>query len=101
MVRDGQTKYIFRRIADEKIPEEWAKRKKKGFPVPFGKWIREEKYYNKVKDLFNSDFSKEFFDNEAINKLLDEHYNGAVYGKQIYTIYAFLTWYQRFFITER
>lgn len=34
MVRDGQTKYIFRKIADEKIPEEWAKRKKKGFPVP-------------------------------------------------------------------
>lgn len=101
MVRDGQTKYIFRKIADEKIPEEWAKRKKKGFPVPFGKWIREEKYYNKVKDLFNSDFSKEFFDNEAINKLLDEHYHGAVYGKQIYTIYAFLTWYQRFFITEK
>ena len=51
--------------------------------------------------LFNSDFSKEFFDNEAINKLLDEHYHGAVYGKQIYTIYAFLTWYQRFFITEK
>ena len=34
-IKDGQTKYMFRRIAYEKIPEEWAKRRKLGFPVPW------------------------------------------------------------------
>jgi len=48
LVKNKQTKYIFRDIANEVIPEEWAKRRKLGFPVPFSKWIREEKYYIKL-----------------------------------------------------
>jgi len=101
MVRDNQTKYIFRRVAEDVIPEEWAKRKKLGFPVPFGNWISEEKYYKKVKKMFNTSFANEFFKLDVINKMLDDHYNGIMKnGKKIYTIYSFLIWYERFFITE-
>lgn len=100
-VKDNQTKYIFRDIAHEVIPEEWSKRKKLGFPVPFGKWIKEEKYYNRVKETFNSSYAKEFFKLDEINKLLDDHYNNtSSNGKKIYTIYTFLIWYKRFFIDE-
>lgn len=102
MVKDNQTKYIFRRVAEAVIPEEWAKRKKLGFPVPFGNWISEEKYYKKVKKMFNTDWANEFFKVEVINKMLDDHFNGIVKnGKKIYTIYSFLIWYERFFITEQ
>lgn len=102
MVKDNQTKYIFRRVANEAIPEEWAKRKKLGFPVPFGNWITEEKYYKKVKEMFNKDFASKFFKKNVINKMLDDHYNGILRnGKKIYTIYSFLIWYERFFITEK
>ena len=46
-------------------------------------------------------FVKEFFKADVINKLLDEHYNGiSSNGKKIYTVYTFLIWYKRFFITE-
>ena len=101
MVKDNQTKYIFRSVANEVIPEEWAKRKKLGFPVPFGNWITEEKYYKKVKEMFNKDFVNTFFKKDIINKMLDDHYNGTLRnGKKIYTIYSFLIWYERFFITE-
>ena len=101
MVKDNQTKYIFRRVANKVIPEEWAKRKKLGFPVPFGNWITEEKYYKKVKKIFNTKFAKEFFKVDVINKMLDDHYNGVLKnGKKIYTIYSFLIWYERFFINE-
>ena len=101
MVKDNQTKYIFRRVANEVIPEEWAKRKKLGFPVPFGNWITEEKYYKKIKEMFNKDFTSKFFKKDIINKMLDDHYNGTIRnGKKIYTIYSFLIWYERFFITE-
>ena len=100
-VKDGETKYIFRDIAHEVIPDEWSKRKKLGFPVPFGKWIKEEKYYKLVKDTFNSDYASEFFKIDEINKLLDDHYNNIFSnGKKIYTIYTFLIWYKRFFIDE-
>ena len=101
LVHDNQTKYIFRQVAEKCIPTEWAKRRKLGFPVPFGNWIKEEKYYKKVKELFGSDFASEFFDTQKINRMLDDHHSGAAKnGKKIYVIYSFLIWYKRFFINE-
>jgi len=97
-VKDKQTKYMFRDIALEKLPEDWAKRRKLGFPVPFSKWIREEKFYKKVRDMFNEEFVDEFFDKEFINKLLTDHYNNKVNnGRKIYNIYIFLIWYKVYF----
>ena len=102
MVHKNQTKYIFRQVAEKVIPKEWAKRKKLGFPVPFGNWITEEKYYKKVKTMFNKDFVSTFFNKDKINEMLDNHYNNVLRnGKKIYTIYTFLIWYERFFITEK
>ena len=54
MIKDKQTKFMFRDIALKKIPLDWAKRRKLGFPVPFSKWIKEEKYYHKTLDLFQN-----------------------------------------------
>ena len=98
LVKDKQTKYLFRDIAHEKIPEEWSKRRKLGFPVPFSKWIKEEKYYKKVKDMFNKSYVSEFFDKEFINQMLEEHYNNIKNnGRKIYNIYVFLIWYDVYF----
>ena len=33
-ISHGTTKYVLRKAAEKKLPEEWYKRKKKGFPVP-------------------------------------------------------------------
>lgn len=93
------TKYVFRKSAYEKLPEEWAKRPKWGFPVPFHYWIREEKYYNIVKEEFKHDYVNEFFYQDEILKLLDEHfYKGKQNGRKIYVIYAFLLWYKKYFV---
>lgn len=98
LVKDKQTKYLFRDIAHEKIPEEWSKRRKLGFPVPFSKWIKEEKYYKKVKEMFNKPYVSEFFDKEHINNLLTEHYkNIKNNGRKIYNIYVFLIWHDVYF----
>ncbi|MBR4762446.1 MAG: asparagine synthase (glutamine-hydrolyzing), partial [Clostridia bacterium] len=76
LVRDNQTKYIFRQVANGCIPTEWAKRRKLGFPVPFGNWIKEDKYYAMVKEAFSSDYAAEFFDTEKLCRMLDNHHNG-------------------------
>lgn len=95
----GTTKYILRKAASKRIPEQWYKRRKKGFPVPIIKWFREEKYYNIVKEIFEKDFTKEFFDQKALLKMLDEHYQGKKnHCRKIWTVYVFLVWYQEFFI---
>lgn len=98
-VNRGVGKYILRKSALKMLPEEWAKRKKKGFMVPFIHWIREKKYCEKVRNIFNKPFTKEFFDVYMLNKLLDEHFDGEKNnGRKIYTILAFLIWYEVYFI---
>lgn len=98
-VREKQTKFMFRKIANEKIPEEWSKRRKLGFPVPFSKWIREKKYYSKVKEMFNKEYVSEFFDKNYINELLEKHYkNEENNGRLIYNIFIFLIWYEKYFV---
>ena len=97
-VHNEITKYAFRRAAKNKLPEDWAKRRKLGFVVPFVLWIKEEKYYKIVKEIFNKDFVSEFFDKDKINKLLDDHFNGITNnGRKVYTIYTFLKWYEIYF----
>ena len=42
-VNDENTKVALRYAAKEVLPEEWAKRQKKGFPVPIRFWFKEQK----------------------------------------------------------
>ena len=94
IVNNHVTKYAFRKAASKTVPKEWSTRPKLGFLVPFKNWLKEDKYYNIVKNVFNKDYVDEFFNKEKINKLLDDHYNGKWNNaRKIYTIYTFLVWY--------
>lgn len=98
-IKDELTKYALRKASEKAVPLEWAKRKKKGFPVPFSIWLKEEKYYNYVKEIFESEYAKEFFNQKQILKLLDNHYNNIENnGRKVYTILSFLIWYKKYFI---
>ena len=98
LLKNKETKYLFRQVASKKIPEEWSKRRKCGFPVPFSKWLREEKFYNLVKEEFQKSYVSKYFDQPYICKLLEEHYAGRKNnGRKIYNIYCFLVWYDQYF----
>ena len=99
IIHDYTTKYAFRMAANKTIPEEWAKRKKLGFLVPFKDWIKEDKWYGKVKEMFEKPWVSEFFNVDELMHLLDEHKSGRWNnGRRIYTVYAFLIWYEIYFI---
>lgn len=101
IMHDYVTKYAFRMAANKTIPEEWAKRKKLGFLVPFKEWIKEDKWYDAVKAQFEKPFAKEFFNVDELLKLLNDHKSGKWnYGRKIYTVYAFLIWYEIYFINN-
>lgn len=100
-IKGNQGKYVFRRAAERSIPMDWAKRRKAGFLVPFVEWIKEEKYYLRVKEQFDQPYAAEFFDVAALHQLLEKHYAGiSNEGRKIYTIYAFLVWYDQYFVSE-
>ena len=102
LVKGKVTKYIFREVANKNIPSEWAKRKKVGFPVPFSMWLKEKRYYNILKEIFNEDFVSKFFIREKLLLMLEEHFKGEKNnGRKLYTIYSFLLWYKIYFMAEQ
>ena len=59
----------------------------------------EEKWYNKVKETFESEYAAKFFDTDKIVKLLNDYYEGkAMTHRKVYTIYCFLIWYKQYFV---
>lgn len=93
------TKIALRGAAIKQLPERTANKKKFGFPVPLNDWLREDKYYNKVKAAFQSDIAEKFFVTSELIKLLDDHKNGKALNMQkIWSFYTFILWYEQFFV---
>lgn len=96
-IKDGKTKYLFREVAREVLPQKWSDKKKLGFPVPIREWLKEDDIYNLIKNKFLE--SEEFFKPNKIIKLLDQHKKGKRdNSRKIWTIYSFLVWYEEYFI---
>ena len=94
---DGE-KIALRAAAKRHLPERVYNKPKLGFPSPLATWLREEKYYNQVKEAFLSPEAAEFFVPEKLMELLDEHKSGAVSNMQkIWSFYSFIVWYRQFF----
>ena len=101
-VTKENTKFAMRQAAHRYLPDMVAEKKKLGFPVPIRIWLKEDKYYNTVKDAFTSPAAAEFFNVDEIVKLLDDHRNGKNdNSRKIWAIYMFLVWYKRYFETEK
>ena len=93
------TKRALRSAALKELPEKTARMKKLGFPVPLSDWLREDKYYNKVKAAFQSGVAEKFFVTSELMKLLDDHKEGRAKNMQkIWSFYSFIVWYEQFFV---
>lgn len=98
-VNNKNTKYALRLAAAKYMPSKTSEKKKLGFPVPIRLWLKEDKYYNIVRNEFESDISKKYFNTDLLIKLLDNHKNGkADNSRKIWTVLMFIIWYKEFFI---
>ena len=97
-VNKHNTKYALRKAAAKHMPETTAEKEKLGFPVPTRVWLREEKYYNIVRDRFDSETAEKFFNTDELMKWLDRHFIGKEdNSRRIWTVYVFLVWYDIYF----
>ncbi len=98
-VNDEQNKLALRTAAAKVLPEEIAFRKKLGFVVPIRMWMADERYNSDVVAKFKSPLAAEFFNTDEINAILDDYLGGnSDNWRKVYVIYAFLVWYEEYFI---
>ena len=97
-VSKDNTKLALRKAALRAAPEKTANKKKLGFPVPVRVWLKEDRFYERVKDVFTSPAAEKFFDTSLLIRLLDEHRRGEYdNSRRIWTVYTFLVWYDVYF----
>ena len=100
-VNTKTTKLALRKAAEKTLPELTANKDKLGFPVPIRVWLKEEKYFETVKNTFLSETAEKYFNTEKLVKMLETHKAGkADLSRKIWTVYTFIVWYERMFVNE-
>ena len=57
-----------------------------------------KKYYNIIKEAFNGEGAKKYFNTDKIMKYLDDHKQGkSDNSRKVWTIYMFLVWHKEYF----
>lgn len=92
------SKIALRHAASRRLPERVYKKEKLGFPSPLATWLKQDEYYQMVKDAFTSPAAEEFFVTEKLVELLEDHRAGRAANMQkIWSFYTFIVWYEEFF----
>jgi asparagine synthase (glutamine-hydrolysing) len=93
-----RSKYVFKHAMKDLLPADILQRRKKGFGIPVGKWVR-----GPLKELFLSTLAADrvgregFFDPRAVQLLMDEHLAGRRDNrKQLWTLFMFERWYETY-----
>src|SRR5918994_1282119 len=97
-VRMWQTKAIFREAVRDIIPSEILTRKKMGFPVPVGRWLRDD-FWPVVQEfvLGPRATSRGYFDRGSLARMAEEHRSGrAKHGDRLWLLVNLEIW-QRVF----
>ena len=96
-LRDGVTKYIFKRAMRGILPDAVIDRRKQGFAVPLGRWFR-GRLGGFVRDLLLSETSRSrgIFDERYVERLLELHGRGRPLDLQLWTLISFELWCRLF-----
>jgi asparagine synthase (glutamine-hydrolysing) len=95
------TKYILKKALSKRIPKEIRDRKKTGFPVPYGSWIRNELKEMVWDVLLDSrTINRGYFRRDAVEDLLQKDSKGMDYSKEIFSLLSLELW-QRIFLENQ
>lgn len=97
-LRGLTTKYILKQVLRKLLPAENLNRRKMGFGVPIGAWLRGSLQPLLRETLLSEKFlGRGVFNPEAIRHLINLHANGERdYGPQLYVLLMLELWFSRF-----
>ncbi|QUW22044.1 asparagine synthase (glutamine-hydrolyzing) [Sporosarcina sp. Marseille-Q4063] len=93
-VRNNVTKYLLRKAAEGLVPDHVLNRRKLGFPVPIGHWLKDE-IYDWAVQLIRSSETDYILNKNYIETLFDDHLlNKKDNSRKLWTILIFMLWHQ-------
>src|SRR5215471_10788405 len=100
-LRGWTTKYILRKAMKGIVPEKILSRRKMGFPVPVGAWLRGS--YKWVIDdyvLSPRAMDRKIFDPDFVRNLVKAHQKGEDHSERLWCLINFEVWLRLFFDHE-
>lgn len=100
-VQGFTTKYILKTALHSRVPKEILHRKKVGFPVPFGAWLR-----NELKDfvsdvlLDRETLARGYFRRKSIEVIIAEHQRSGCFSKEILSLLSLELWHRAFSVNN-
>jgi asparagine synthase (glutamine-hydrolysing) len=96
---NGDMKWILKEIINKYLPKELIDRPKKGFSIPFEKWLREDLDYF-TKNYFDETFivKQNIFDYNIIKKIINnfKENNRSCDPKLVWNIIIFQLWFEEY-----
>ncbi len=97
-LKNGETKFILKKVAERYLPKEIIYRPKTGFGAPVRKWVKED-----MSEMINSYLSEAkiiehgIFDYQEVKKLIDRNFKGKIDASyNIWSILAITSWINQF-----
>lgn len=96
LLQGWDKKHLLKEAYKKYFPAGFLDKKKKGFGVPVGQWLRSE-LKSELQSYGEKDFilKQNIFNYDAINNLISQHINGKVDNAfRVWTFFCFQKWYQ-------
>ena len=94
-VKGFTLKYLFKQVMGDVLPKKILNKRKQGFSVPLGYWLR-----NELRQLAEWSLSPErikqrgYFDPEVVSNMWNTHLSGKVnYASQLWVLIVFDLWH--------
>ena len=97
-LRGLTTKYLLKRVLKELLPAENLKRRKMGFGVPIGQWLRSKlQPFLRETLLAEKALNRGLFKKDTVRRLVELHTcSERDYSPQLWTLLMLELWFQRF-----
>jgi len=100
-LRGLTTKHILRQAMRDRLPREILTRRKMGFPVPVGAWLRGR--FRHIVDeyvLSARAMDRNIFNSDFVRELVARHSTGENHSERLWALINFEIWQRRFFDGE-
>ncbi len=96
-IEGKETKRVLKAAMARVLPQEILTRKKAGFPVPYGSWLRRE-FKSPIEDILLSDraSARGYFKRAEVERLLRANEKNGRHSKEVFSLLVLELWHRQF-----